>query len=175
MNYGNSEKKQIVMFGILALLCFLLSSSVLPFAISREGFMRLPDLLLVLCCIMPAFLGRVPCCIFALVCGFLQDLVISVPLHFSPIVYLASVCVVPYFLSYFKKPGTLSGAVCALPCFALKSLVGVLVLTAKYSDATIGSVLVTIALPEIVINFACTIIMLFIIRRVIRLFGLGHI
>ena len=175
MNKGNSEKKLVVMFSILALVSFLLSSSVLPFTISREGFMRLPDLLLILCCIMPLFAGRVLCCIFALVCGFLQDLVISVPYNFSPVVYLVAVCVIPFFLGHFKTPGTLSGAVCALPCLALKTLVGVLVLTARYSDAGLGSVLMSVALPELVVNFACTIVMLFIIRRLVRWFGLGRI
>ncbi len=168
----NADKKPVVILAVTAVICFLLSSSVIPFVFPKS--LGMPDLLLVLCCVISAFTARLPACIFALTLGFMQDLFIGVPMHFSPVVYLVAVLVMPALLRHFKNPGTVTCAVCSLVCFVPKSAVGIFMAMTKYDDAAFFDVVVKIVLPEILVNFACSLVLFFVMRRIARLAGAGQ-
>ena len=162
--------KTDLFFGICALICFLLSSSVFPF-ISGFASMPCPDLLLCFCCILPRFCDTKRAAIYAVILGFLSDLFINIPYMFSPVIYLISVLITPYFYRYFNRTGTVMAAVCALPALLLHKAVETVIIMITRQTAVLGTIIWKNTLPHLIIDFAFVILLGFIMRSLARIFG----
>ncbi len=161
-NNNYNQSKSIVLFAVFSIICFLLSSSVLPF-FADSGNAPVPELLLCLVCVMPIYLDRKVSCIFALILGFLTDLFINEPVSFSPVVFVAAVLIVMVTGRYFSRPGTLSVSVCALPALAIRMIVDTVCYIARFSDSELFSVIIGKTLPHLIVNFASAIVITFIV------------
>lgn len=167
------DKRIYIFLGIMSLIVFLLSSSVLPFI--SDGKVG-PEGNLVLCfvCLIPAFVPMKSAAIFALVLGFLCDLFIYSPESFSPIVFLVGVFVVSYLYRFFSRTGTLVMAVCSLPCLALKMVLDTFAVMASHNDSGAFDVISKLTLPSLAINFAFAIAAAFILRLLTKKLGIFH-
>lgn len=162
------EKNDSVMFLVIAsVVCFLLSSAVVPFLFD-SAFLPAPNLMLCFVCCIPAVTSIKTSAVFALVLGFLNDLFISEPTEFSPLVFLVSVCLVCYFHTHFSRIGTLVMAVCSIPAFVLSAIVMTFVVMAKFDGASAMAALTKFSVPYVAVNFAFAIIAAFAVRMFIK-------
>jgi len=163
-NSGFMQENTVFLI-VFSVICFLVSSSVIPFL----GSSVKPDILLCLCCVLPKFSESKTNCIFALSLGFLSDLFINTPWHFSPVIYLISVVFVPHLYGYFKRIGTVTAAVCSLPFLALKAVSGAAVLIFESGHKGVFSALTGMFLPELTVNFAFAIIIGYTVKMLLSL------
>lgn len=165
--YNKNSKGIYVFFGILSLIVFLVSASVLPFLSQTKNF-AMPDLALCLVCILPCFMSVKTACIYALSLGFLSDLFINSPVCFSPVIYLAAVCIMPYFHSHFSRVGTVTAAVCSIPAFLIRGTVGAAVMIYVYGGENFKSIITAKLLPELGVNLACSLVICAVIFYIVE-------
>ncbi len=172
MKYKNQSTRgtsDILFFAAVSAICFLLSSSVLPFLTTGIK----PDLLLCLCCLLPKFLPTKSCCIFAVTLGYLSDLFINPPYHLSPVLFLCAVIITPLFYSGFKRVGTVTASVCALVGLAFAGVVRAA--TGLLLDGTQGlyAIIVNTVFAELMVNFAFTLLTGYILKVLCSRFGVA--
>ena len=168
-----NDRRIYVFLGVMSLVVFLLSSSVMPFIAGEKAFPA-GDLMLCFACLVPAFVPVKSAVVFALVLGFLSDLFLNEPQCFSPIIFLVSVLLVSFFYRFFSRIGSLTMAVCALPCLAIRSIVDTFVIMASYKDSKAFDVLSAITLPSLAVNFALSIVTAFVLRKLIKKLGIFY-
>ncbi len=168
--YPAASGRNVVFFAIVSLICFLLSSSVLPFLTYDKG-LPTPDILLCLVCVISLYVDRKTACIFALVLGFLSDLFINEPVSFSPVIFVASLLVMTMLGKHFSRLGTLSASVCMLPVFVIRMIADTVCFLVRFEESELLEVLTKQTLPSVLVNFAAAIVLTFIIRFVSKRFS----
>lgn len=163
---GRKNVRLYVFFGIMGLLLFLLTASVLSFLSDKKG---LPDadLLLCLVCAACAFMPEKKACIYALVFGLFADLFLFAPTAFSPIVYMVAVLVTSRLYKGFSRLGSVIMAVCSMPAVAIRGTVDAVVTMTLFKDASLRSILLEKSLPFMLIGFAWAIVICFVCRRIV--------
>lgn len=111
-------------------------------------------------------------CIFALTLGFLSDLFINPALHFSPLLYLASVLITPLFYFGFNRVGTVTASVCALCSLALAGFVRVFAVFIS-AGGSLKELIFHITLPELLVNFAFTLLTGYLLKLLCSRFCRG--
>lgn len=164
---SGGKGEPIVLLTVASVICFLLSTAVIPF-LFKSAFLPVPNLMLCFVCCIPSLASLKTSALFSLILGFLNDLFVSEPTSFSPIVFLVSVCLVCYFYTHFSRIGTHVMAVCSLPPIVLSAGVMTFAAMANFKDASALSVLTKLSLPYIAVNFAFAIITAFILRMITR-------
>lgn len=158
-----NDKRLHIFLVCAAVICFLLASSVLPFA--AEGGRGEPcDIILCFVCTLPFFAGKRKAGIFALALGFAADLFINAPTAFSPVILLVCVFVVPAVARFFSGNGTLVMAICTLPCIIMKDVLGMAVSLFTAEGASISGVISHYRPFTVLADFACAICVAFIMR-----------
>lgn len=152
---------------VFAVICFLISCSVVPFVFESK---KLPPPNLILCfvCCVPAFTSLKPSAVYALVMGLLCDLFVGFPTAFSPIVFLISVCMISSFYKRFSRIGTHVIAVCSLSGIILSAAVTTFASLAALKEARTIAVLSRISVPMIAANFAVVLVLAFIMRLIAK-------
>ena len=90
---------------------------------------------------------------------------------FSPVIYLISVLITPYFYRYFNRTGTVMAAVCALPALLLHKAVETVIIMITRQTAVLGTIIWKNTLPHLIIDFAFVILLGYIMRSLARIFG----
>lgn len=165
--YNKNNKGIYVFFGVMSLAVFLVSASVLPFLAQTKNF-AMPDLALCLVCILPCFMPVKTACIYALSLGFLCDLFINSPVCFSPVIYLAAVCIMPFFHGHFSRVGAVTAAVCSIPAFLIRGIAGTAVMIYAYGGENFTGIITAKLLPELGVNLACSIVVCAIIFFIVE-------
>jgi len=162
-----------VFFGILFFLYLLLSSSAMPL-FDETGPGIKPDILLSLCCVCPLFAGKKASCVYAVIFGFVSDIIVTPPFHFSPVLFFLCAAAIPVMARSFSKPTVAVCAVFSLPFLLLRAITGSFYLLSQFPEITTGEMLSRCIVPETLFNFACVIITYFISFAVIKLFRLDR-
>ena len=161
-SYDNEKRLNIFLI-ISAVICFLVASSVLPFATGKGNGVPC-DILLCFVCALPFFAGMKKAGIFALALGFANDLFIEAPTQFSPVVFLACILIAPAIARFFSRVGTLVIAICTLPCILMKDVFGMVVSLLVTEGANVSGILRDYRPFTILMDFACAICLTFILR-----------
>lgn len=169
VKYKNNDRRMYIFLAVSSLIVFLLSASVMPFSMKPTA-----DLMLCFVVVIPCFASKKAAYVTAVLLGFFADLFINAPTCFSPVVYLACTAIVPLFHRYFARMRFTTAAVCAIPSIALRALVGTVTLMASFKGATLSSVLSRVILPEMVINFAFTLVCAFVCIFVVEKFRINR-
>ena len=141
----------------------------MPFAMKPAA-----DLMLCFVVTVPCFAHKKASYVTAVLLGFFADLFINAPTCFSPVVYLACTAIVPLFHRYFVRIRPVTTAVCALPSIALRAIVGTVTLMTGFKGARLSSVLVCVILPEMLINFAFTLVCAFVCMFIVEKFRINR-
>ena len=165
--FRKDEKPTHIFLAISALVCFLVSSSVLPFLSSVKSHPS-PDILLCFVCLLPFFTDTKTSAIFAVSLGFLSDLFITAPLCLSPIVYLAAVYISARCHTYFASTGSLSLAISALPSIVLKLVVNSVGVLLTVEGSNISGMSFWGGVLSVIITFASAIVLAFVLRFIYK-------
>jgi len=169
MAYGmkKDNRRLYIFLGVSALTAFLLASSVLPFF--RKGLTGYsPDVMLCFVCALPAFTDIKKGGIYALCLGFMADLFVTPPTNLSPLVFLGCMCLSYICQRYFSRVGSLVIAICTLPSVLAKCLVSSVVTAITVDGVNIWQALSKLQLMNIVFDFACAIVVSFLMRLVCK-------
>lgn len=160
-----------VLFAVLFVLYFLLSSSVMPLLDgTKPGIV--PDIMLCLCCVAPLFLERRTACVMALVAGAFTDLFVMPPFHFSPVLFFLAAYFIPEITKVFSKLNAAGAATGSVLFLLARGILGTFYLISQFSGASFANILTKCIIPEFLINFAFVIITYFVASLAARLFRL---
>ena len=167
-SYKNDSNGLHIFLSVSALVCFLLASSVIPFFGDKSSSLPTADILLCFVCTLCAFTDVKKALVYAVCLGFLSDLFVTPPTALSPVVFLVCVLLSRFAQGYFSRVGTLAVSVSTLLPGLLRLLVTVSV-TAINAGLPSAKHLFTSEFPMgIVINFACAIVLTFIMRIIFK-------
>lgn len=164
-NVNKDGGKLHIFLGISALVCFLASSSILPF-FDKGAPGGVPDAMLCFVCALPAFTDIKKGGIYALCLGFAADLFVTPPTSLSPFVFLLCMCLSYACLKHFSRVGSLAIAICTLPSFAVKSLVSAIITSFTVDGVNLWKAISNIPFMSFISNFACAIVVAFVMRLI---------
>lgn len=166
--YKNDGAGKYVFLAIMAVVSFLLASSVLPFwSVSGKG-LPVPDIMLCFVCSLPAFTDLKKGSIYALSLGFLADLFVNVPTALSPVVFLFCMLLSHFCQRCFSRVGTLAIAISTIPCVLAKCLVSLVVAAITVGTKAAKGVLVSYFPMGLVTTFAVAIALAFVMRVICK-------
>ena len=166
--YKNDGKGLHIFLSVFALVCFLLASSVIPFFSGKNPQLPTADILLCFVCALCAFTDVKKASVYALCLGFLADLFIFPPTALSPIVFLVCVLLSRFFQGYFSRVGTLAISISTLFCSLLRLFVSAAVTAINAGVSASGHLLKYEFPMGIIIDFACAIVLTFIMRIIFK-------
>ncbi len=163
--YKDKQKNGVtILFAVIFAVYFLLSAVEVPVIKIN------PEILLCLACVCPAFCSTKSSAVLCLVFGFLTDISVTPPQHFSPLVFLLCAFAMPKLLGFFSRVDAGVCAVCSLPLLLCRSVVGLAYLMNLHKGVGVWQLIKTLLLPELVLNVAGVIITYFICVALVKLF-----
>lgn len=173
MKVQKSDNGKIVLFSVVYILLFLVSSAAI-FGLEGTFLSIKPDILLAMAVVCPLFCDRNVSVVLALVFGTLTDLSVTPPFHFSPVFFVLCAFLVPRIAVVFSKNGGAEAAVCGLAFVFLRAVTGTLYLLSAYENLQFSEVFKKCILPEMLCNIAAIIIVYYIMSALIRVFRLEY-
>lgn len=166
--YKNEGMGKYIFLAAMALICFLLASSVLPFYSAPDSKLPTPDIMLCFVCALPAFADIKKSSIYALSLGLLADLFINPPTALSPIVFLCCMLLSHFCQRYFSRVGTLAIAISTIPCILLKCIVSAIVAALTVGGGAVKGIVVSYIPMGFVTAFATAIALSFVMRVICK-------
>ena len=157
-----------ILFAVLYVFLFLLSA--VSF-LGKEPYIK-PDLMLAAAAVCPLFCEKKSSALFALAAGFLTDISVTPPYHFSPVLFLACAYFVPRFAAVFSRINVFTALVCSVPLLLARALTGTVYLMSHYEGTSLSAVLKRSVMPELLANLAAVAAVYLIASALIRLFKL---
>lgn len=168
------EKKSDIFFIVFFLICFVLASRLMPLvAISfskSSGLTAKADILLGSVISLSLLRGKKYASYYALVSGFLFDVIVGNPYSFSPVVFFLCAYFAGLAASPFSHKTPLSVLLASAMLLWVRALFSFFYLIAVSGDSGAGDILLFGVLPEYIANILITTLVFSVMRILMAVF-----